>query len=389
MREFDVTIIGAGLAGLYFAKNVSEQGSSVLLVDRKTDLSKGIHTTGIFVRKTFEDFDFPAKTLGRPISNVSIYSPKLQKIDLVSPREEFRVGRMGELYNSLLDECLKTGVEFLSGTRYVAAVASGEDSLVTLERKGETLQVRARVLVGADGARSRVASDMGLDENKEWIVGYEEVFKDIALNGEPALHCFLSEPLAPGYLAWISNDGEETHIGVGGYPSRFDPREALKVFKQEIVPQIIDTKAMTLSETRGGRIPVGGVLRRIGNSHALLIGDAAGAVSPLTAGGLDPCLRLSKFAAAVVSKRFETGDPRVLAAYSGSMFRKKFRNRLLMRLLLKNARSNVLLQMGFAALRTSSGKKLAEKVFFKRASFPDVDSAAAASQFVSVRRKSI
>jgi len=29
--------------------------------------------------------------------------------------------------------------------------------------------------------------------------------------------------LAPGYLAWVVHDGAETHVGVGGYPARFDP----------------------------------------------------------------------------------------------------------------------------------------------------------------------
>ena len=58
MKTFDVVIIGAGLAGLQCAKLLSRQGAKILLVDRKTDLTKGVHTTGIFVRKTLEDFDW-------------------------------------------------------------------------------------------------------------------------------------------------------------------------------------------------------------------------------------------------------------------------------------------------------------------------------------------
>ena len=49
--HFDVTIIGAGLAGLQCARDLSAKGISVLLVDRKSDLTKGVPTTGIFVRK--------------------------------------------------------------------------------------------------------------------------------------------------------------------------------------------------------------------------------------------------------------------------------------------------------------------------------------------------
>ena len=67
MKIYDVVIIGAGLAGLQCAKLLSRCGAKILLVDRKTDLAKGVHTTGIFVRKTLEDFDFPEGTLGKPI----------------------------------------------------------------------------------------------------------------------------------------------------------------------------------------------------------------------------------------------------------------------------------------------------------------------------------
>ncbi|MDH3492004.1 MAG: NAD(P)/FAD-dependent oxidoreductase [Acidobacteriota bacterium] len=376
MKHYDVTIIGAGLAGLFLSKTLCDNDVRVLLVDRKQDLSKSIHTTGIFVRKTFEDFQFPAGTLGPPISHISLYSPALRKIELESSFEEFRVGRMGALYNSFLQDCLEGGVDFRCATAYRGAAEyknQGRGSIVTLERNGVKETVETSVLVGADGACSNVAKDLGLDQNRHWIVGYEEVATGVPATGSPEIHCFLNNRLAPGYLAWISSDGEETHIGVGGYPSRFDPRSALKVFKQEIVPQIIETGKLKIVEKRGGKIPVGGVLKRIGNRRGLLVGDAAGAVSPLTAGGLDPCLRLSKFAAEIITRRICEDDPDRLLDFSGSMFRKKFATRLMMRLALNTARGQVALEAGCALLGTVPGLRLAKKIFFERASFPDID----------------
>ena len=58
--NYDVTIIGAGLAGLQCARLLAATGLRVLLVDRKKSLDTSIHTTGIFVRRTLEDFDLPA-----------------------------------------------------------------------------------------------------------------------------------------------------------------------------------------------------------------------------------------------------------------------------------------------------------------------------------------
>ena len=374
MKSFDAVIIGAGLAGLQCAKLLSQRGAEILLVDRKTDLTKGIHTTGIFVRKTLEDFNFPAGTLGQPVRNVTLYSPKLRAVNLESEKDEFRVGKMGLLYEHFLNECLENGVEFLNGTRYVSAETAKGETVVRLEKNGKSFEIKTKVLIGADGANSRVARDLKLDENKEWIVGYEEVFHAGNANAEPRLHCFLDAKLAPGYLAWAADDGEEIHVGVGGYAAGFNPREALKEFKEKIFPErIVDLKTAKLAETRGGRIPVGGILRRIANENGLLIGDAAGAVSPLTAGGLDPCLRLSKFAANVVWERLRTDDPRVLLQFSGELFRARFVSRLWMRRVIKTLTNQTLLELGFTFLRGRIGQKFARHVFFGRGSFPDVE----------------
>ena len=112
MKNYDVVIIGAGLAGLQCAKLLSRCGAKILLVDRKTDLAKGVHTTGIFVRKTLEDFDFPEGTLGRPIKDVTLYSPKLKEIKLESEKAEFRVGKMGLIYDEFLQDAVAEGVRF-------------------------------------------------------------------------------------------------------------------------------------------------------------------------------------------------------------------------------------------------------------------------------------
>src|SRR4029453_17955648 len=98
------------------------------------------------------------------------------------------------------------------------------------------------------------------DTNSEWIVGVEEVFEDVPLDGPPIFHCFIDPQVAPGYLAWAVHDGEQVHVGVGGYADRFDAIKSLAKFRASLGP-ILDLSRARLLERRGGRVPVGGDLR--------------------------------------------------------------------------------------------------------------------------------
>ena len=371
MESYDVVIIGAGLAGLQTSRLLAELGHAVLLVDGKASLDRSIHTTGIFVRRTLEDFSLPEDCLGPPVRNVRLYSPARRWLDLSSPHDEFRIGRMGLLYQRLLNRSIDSGVEFLPSNQFIECAKVTGGLAVRLENGEGSRSIRTRYLVGADGATSRVAGALGLEKNREWIVGVEEVLEHVPLDGPPRFHCFLDPEIAPGYLAWAVHDGEQVHIGVGGYASKFDPLKALKQFRASL-GGILDLRAARFVERRGGRIPVGGVLRDIANTEGLLVGDAAGAVSPLTAGGLDPCLRLSAYAATTIVDYLQSGDASALASYSGDLFRARFVSRLFMRRAIAAVNSPAPLELVCALFRLPIFYSIAWQVFFGRGSFPDL-----------------
>lgn len=383
MDRYDVVVIGAGLAGLCVAEPLGRRGLRVLLADRKDSLERGIHTTGIFVRKTLEDFDLPENCLGPPVRDVVLYSPRGRALPLSSPHREFRVGRMGPLYVRRLDDCRRAGVETLLGTRYLGAEECGDHTRVRLDGPRGPHELLARFVIGADGARSRVARDLGLSVNTETIVGVEDVLRDAATDGAPCLHCFLDPVLAPGYLAWVVHDGDEVHVGVGGYARRFNPNAALERFSARVSDRFGLSRAVRV-ERRGGEIPVGGVLARLACPRGLLVGDAAGAVSPLTAGGLDPCLRLSAFAARVTAAHLG-GERGAMALYRGERFRARFIARRWMRRTISAVRSPLLIEGACAMLRTPPGRALAWHVFFSRGSFPDLPGERAGRGAISAR----
>jgi flavin-dependent dehydrogenase len=378
LREsYDVVVVGAGLAGLQCARLLAGHGLGVLLVDRKPSLEQGVHTTGIFVRRSLEDFSLPPAYLGPPIRHVTLYSPARRRLELESGHDEFRIGKMGPLYVRSLSDCQAAGATWLPATSYLGSEATAEGSRVSLRVSGREVCVQARYLVGADGAQSRVAADLGLSVNERWIVGLEDVFEGAPLSEPPRLHVFLDDRLAPGYIGWMAQDGQSAHLGVGGYPTRFQPAAALDRFR-EIAAAVVPLDSARLTERRGGRIPVGSILPCIANERGLLVGDAAGAVSPLTAGGLDPCLRLSELAAKVVWKFVTTRDPAVLACYDGRAFRAKFRARRALRRAFDLLGRNLVLETACAMLRLPGGRGIARRIFFGRGSFPDFSEAAAA-----------
>ncbi|MFF9194323.1 NAD(P)/FAD-dependent oxidoreductase [Streptomyces sp. NPDC014779] len=364
----DVLVVGAGLAGLHTATLLARQGHDVLLVDRRTGLAGAVRTTGIFVRKTLDDFPLPPEHLGPPIRRVVLYPPDLRRpVTLTSDRDEYRVGDMGPLYTATAATAKAAGVRIALGTRYAGRRGDTYD----LQGRGGPTAVRARFVVGADGARSRVARDLFLDRNEHLLVGAEEVFASAGHDEPPTFHCVLDPSLAPGYLAWVVDDGQHAHVGVAGYADRFPGgmRRALRRFGAS-APGLAGADRPEAVERRGGPIPVGGLLRRIGCADGLLVGDAAGAVSPLTAGGLDPCLRLSEFAAEVLDEALRTGRRDVLAAYDGAALRRAFRGRLTLRRGLAQVRTPAVAQAAFALLRTPFGRAAAGRVLFGDRSFP-------------------
>ena len=286
---------------------------------------------------------------------------------LVSERDEYRVGDMAPLYAKAASAATDAGVRIALGTRY----AGRHDRTFLLEGRDGPTRVRARFVVGADGARSRVARDLGLDRNRHLLIGAEEVFRIPRSEEPPTFHCVLDPLLAPGYLAWVVNDGRHAHVGTAGYANRFPDglRSALERFGGS-APGLSGVERPDDVERRGGPIPVGGLLRRISCADGLLVGDAAGAVSPLTAGGLDPCLRLSDFAATVLDDSLRSGRPDALTHFDGAGLRSRFRGRLLLRRGLAQVRTPAVAAMGFTLLRTPFGQAAARRVLFGDRSFP-------------------
>ena len=365
VQTVDVLVVGAGLAGLHTARLLALQDLNVMVIDRRRSLSAGVRTTGIFVRRTLDDFDLPDHLLGPGVRDVLLYPPSRRApIRLTSDRDEYRVADMAAVYEHAHRAAESAGARVHLGVRFADA-SKGYARFTGAE------PVTTRFIVGADGARSRVARDLGLDVNRRFLVGAELVHPIASGTTAPAFHCVLDPRIAPGYLGWVIDDGHHAHVGVAGYADamRTGIRHLLDAFAADAPGRAAPAGPV---QRRGGPIPVGGVLRRLACPAGLLVGDAAGAVSPLTAGGLDPCLRMSELAAAITAGYLRTGDQRVLRRYDGNALRTRFRGRLLLRRLFAGIRSPAAAEAAVAVLRPRAGRALAARILFGDGSFPDL-----------------
>ena len=293
MNKTDLCVVGASYAGLACASAAASHGISVTILEAKPEVGYRPHTTGILVQEAVEQLPEIPGHLVRPIKGVRIYSPSLRSFDLCSNGYAFLAADTSGLLSWMAEGVLTSAnVTLKTKTRFQEAQEQGEGLYLPEQN------LFARYLVGADGARSSVASHFGLGTNSEFLIGMEMEFPGHAHMDERFLHVFVDSELAPGYIAWVVPGVGMTQVGLA---CRHPARLAVEKLLTKLRP-LFDFSTLQSLERRGGLIPVGGVVNPISNSRALIVGDAAGMVSPLTAGGIHKALELGSLVGHAVGR---------------------------------------------------------------------------------------
>jgi len=350
----DLVIVGAGFAGLVCARTAAMRGLKVVVLDAKPDPGARVHTTGILVKEAADEIDLP-HALARRVHGVKLHTPSDRQINLFAPGYYFLTTRTAALLRWLGDEARRAGAEIRCGQRFDGADRHGD-----LIRIG-SMDLETRYLIGADGARSRVAQCFGLGRNTRFLAGIEAGFEGIGNMDQRFLHCFMDSALAPGYIGWAAPGTDHAQIGLATNMSR---RPELDRFIAR-TKRVFDYGAAHEVERRAGRIPCGGTVDPIGAPGVALIGDAAGLVSPMTAGGIRLAFRSGRQAAHAVSEFvFDRGPPpeQVLAAAYPTFGLKK-----MMRAALDLAPPNPVLDM---VLSMPGMAALARRIYFHRRGAP-------------------
>lgn len=350
ISRYDLLIVGGSFAGLACARTAALRGMKTAVIDSKSEPGARIRTTGIVVKEASDECDLPAHLM-RKVRGVRLYAPDDRHLDLSAPGYFFQATDTAGVLRWMADEAERAGADLLYGRKFENAVV--HDRGVALNELG----IHTRFLIGADGAKSRVAERFGLGRNRQFLAGMEIECEPLADFDARFLHCFADSRIAPGYIAWVVPGVGATQIGLAATrPAKPD----LGGLFERLKPHC-DIKQIRVRERRSGLIPSGGVVRKLGSGRVLLIGDAAGMVSPVTGGGIHTALHYGRRSAHLVADYL--GDRGAHPALTLAREVPRYRIKRLMRAVLDTAPANALIN---AALMTGPMRLLAQRLYFHR-----------------------
>lgn len=288
MKNMDCAVVGASFAGLACATALARAGMRVTVLEKKTDAGEKLHTTGIIVKDAIDQvalLDGLPADLVRRINGVRLYAPNLRFVDLTAPGYYFLATDTPQVMRWLAARAEEAGARIAYRTLFKKAerTQSGFD----LDEMGTV-----RFLVGADGPNSQVARAFGLGQNKKFLLGVEYEYSGVEIDEPDRLHCFIDRGLAPGYIGWVVAGVGVVQVGLARrvQSDRLPATEAMSAFLEKIAP-IFNFGRVQPASVRAGLIPCGGVVKPVAARRVMLVGDAAGMVSPVTAGGIHTALK--------------------------------------------------------------------------------------------------
>ncbi|MRD74202.1 geranylgeranyl diphosphate reductase [Rhodocyclus tenuis] len=324
---YDAVIIGGGPAGATAANDLAKAGRRVLLLERGGRIKP---CGGAIPPQALKEFDLPEEVLVARAKSARMIAPSGRAVDMPIP-----IGFVGLVDRKDFDEWLRnraaaSGAErrqgnYLKITRdsdgtaivhyreTVTAPAAegdvaGQDGLnpVDIPAAPESVerQVRARAVIGADGANSQVARQcIPGAEQMRYVFAYHEIIRTPAHADPDRCDVYYQGRVSPDFYGWVFPHGDTMSIGVGSEIKGFPLRKATADLRK-----IAGLDAAETLRCEGAPLPLKPLAKWDNGRDIVLAGDAAGCVAPASGEGIYYALAGGRYAAEAVEALLATGN---------------------------------------------------------------------------------
>ena len=298
--RYDVAVIGGGPSGAVAAAVLAKAGISTILIER--NLKNVKPCGGAIPLGLIKEFNIPDELIEKKLSNMRARSPKGRYIDMNMPNGYVGMVRREKFDHYLRSEAERAGAVLVEGL--VKSITHSGEGFVINTLNDKLAPLRAHKIIGADGANSITANELHFPPNELKVIAMQQRFKYT-----PAIQKFsdiveiwFDGEVSPDFYGWIFPKADHLAIGTGTE----DNHHNLKALQKRFVEKIGITERPYLDEA--AKIPMK-PRRSFTQTKAILVGDAAGLVTPANGEGIFFAMRSGKLGAQAMIEHIKNKTP--------------------------------------------------------------------------------
>ena len=309
--KYDAVVVGSGPAGSVTARFAAESGAKVLIIERRSEVGVPV-LCGEGISKNVDNYKVleGRRWIANSMDGARIFSPDGTKVTLAAEMAGNETGYV--LYRDIFDQelargAVRAGADLMLNTRAVTLIKeNGKIKGVKAKHFDEEIDIRADVVVGADGVESKVGRWGGIKttlkpKDLETCAQYTLTGIDI-----DRAYCdfYLGKKIAPGGYVWVFPKGNDVaNVGIGILASLSTPGLATKLL-DKFISSHPELKKGEPVRFLAGAVSVCEPYESV-RDNLLLVGDAARQVDPITGGGLMASIEAGKIAGETIGKAVE------------------------------------------------------------------------------------